>query len=112
MSVVGIAAGIARTVEEDTGFDPAAVTPGVVGFLVTAVFALAVIFLGWDLGRRLRRNRYREEIRQSLEAELAERGAVSGAANADAADPEASGDAASAAAPDRAPGGDEPRNRD
>ena len=41
MSVVGIAAGIARTVEEDTGFDPAAVTPGVVGFLVTAVFALA-----------------------------------------------------------------------
>lgn len=76
--VTSIAYTVARTVEEDAGFDPDAVTPGVIGFLVTAVFALAVILLGWDLGRRLRRNRYREEIRQSLEAELAERDAAAG----------------------------------
>lgn len=58
---------------EDTEFDPASVTPGVVGFVVTAVFALAVILLGTDLVRRVRRSQYRAEIAEELQAELAER---------------------------------------
>lgn len=58
---------------DETEFDETAVTPGVLGFVVTAVFALAVILLGADLVRRVRRNQYRAEIQQELEAELAER---------------------------------------
>lgn len=52
------------------------VTPGVIGFAFTAVFAIAVILLGIDLFRRIRRVRYREEVRLQIEDELqrAERG--------------------------------------
>ncbi|MGD9605976.1 MAG: hypothetical protein AB7V10_00715 [Leucobacter sp.] len=73
---------------EDTEFDPASVTPGVVGFVVTAVFALAVILLGTDLVRRVRRSQYRAEIAEELQAELAERdgaGAQDGAGSQDVA---------------------------
>lgn len=59
---------------EDTEFDPDRVTPGTAGFIATAVFALAVILLGVDLGRRLRRTKYRAEIREQLEREAAENG--------------------------------------
>lgn len=86
-----VVSGLAATVRvaEDSGgsapaFDPASVTPGVVGFTMTALFALAVIFLGWDLVRRLRRSRYRAEIQEELQAELAEREAA-GAEGADGA---------------------------
>lgn len=57
---------------EDTEFDPDRVTPGTAGFIATGVFALAVILLGADLGRRLRRTKYRAEIREQLEREMAE----------------------------------------
>ncbi|UBH06704.1 hypothetical protein K8P10_002215 [Leucobacter sp. Psy1] len=57
---------------EDTEFDPDRVTPGTAGFIATGVFALAVILLGVDLGRRLRRTKYRAEIREQLEREMAE----------------------------------------
>lgn len=48
------------------------VTPGVVGFLVTLFVALAVIVLITDMMRRIRRVRYRGEVRERLEAEQAE----------------------------------------
>lgn len=57
-------------------FDPNRVSPGVGGFLVVAVLALALFFLGLDLVRRLRRAKYRAEIQAELAAELAERDAV------------------------------------
>ena len=74
---------------EDTEFDPASITPGVVGFVVTAVFALAVILLGTDLVRRVRRSQYRAEIAEELQAELAERdgaGTQDGAGSGDGGD--------------------------
>ncbi len=76
MSIVAIGAAGAFVAEETAQFDPNAVTPGVLGFAFTALFALAVILLGISLVRRLRRNQYRHEIRQELEAELSERDAA------------------------------------
>ena len=49
--------------------DPDLVTPGVVGFVVTAFIAIAVILLVWDMMRRIRRGRVRADIREELEAE-------------------------------------------
>ncbi len=46
------------------------VTPGWVGFVVTAVFVLVVIVLIFDMVRRMRRVRYREEARDRIAAEL------------------------------------------
>lgn len=71
MMTDAVLAGVWRLAEEGQ-LDPDAVTPGVLGFFVTVVFALAVILLGWDLMRRLRRARYRDEIQQELAAEIAE----------------------------------------
>jgi len=52
-------------------FDPNTVTPGVAGFIAIALVAIAVIFLLVDMTRRIRRVRYRGEIRERLEAEQA-----------------------------------------
>lgn len=52
--------------------DPDKVTPGVFGFAFTAIFALAVILIGLDMYRRVRRMRYRVEIREEIERELSE----------------------------------------
>lgn len=49
--------------------DPDLVTPGVVGFIVTAFIAIAVILLVWDMMRRIRRGRVRADIQEELEAE-------------------------------------------
>lgn len=51
--------------------DPNGVTPGVIGFLATAGVGLAVGLLALDLVRRIRRLRYREEARLSVDAEQA-----------------------------------------
>ncbi|MFZ4504863.1 MAG: hypothetical protein ACOYNK_00685 [Microbacteriaceae bacterium] len=51
--------------------DPNGVTPGVFGFLATAGVGLAVGLLALDLVRRIRRLRYREEARLSVDAEQA-----------------------------------------
>lgn len=51
------------------GFDPNTVTPGVVGFVAIALVAIAAIFLMVDMSRRIRRVRYRGEIRERMEAE-------------------------------------------
>lgn len=53
------------------GFDPTTVTPGVEGFFAIAIVALAVIYLLVDMTRRIRRVRYRGEVRELLEAEQA-----------------------------------------
>jgi len=53
--------------------DPNTVTPGVVGFFAIALVAVATIFLGIDMVRRIRRTTYREEIKARLAVELAER---------------------------------------
>ncbi|WIB65185.1 hypothetical protein DEI94_12215 [Curtobacterium sp. MCBD17_040] len=45
------------------------VTPGVWGFVVIAIVAVATIALVVDMTRRIRRTRYRSEIRERLEAE-------------------------------------------
>lgn len=49
--------------------DPDLVSPGVVGFLFTALIAIAVIFLVWDMMRRIRRGRVRADIQEQLDAE-------------------------------------------
>ncbi len=46
------------------------VTPGWVGFAITAVFIIIVIALIFDMVRRIRRVRYREEARDRIAAEL------------------------------------------
>ncbi|MFJ3385185.1 MULTISPECIES: hypothetical protein [unclassified Curtobacterium] len=45
------------------------VTPGVVGFIAIALVAVVTILLVVDMTRRIRRTRYRAEIRERLEAE-------------------------------------------
>lgn len=45
------------------------VTPGVVGFTVTFLIAVAAVLLILDMTRRIRRVRYRAEIAQKLDAE-------------------------------------------
>ena len=51
--------------------DPQLVTPGPWGFAAIVFIALAVVFLVWDMQRRVRRTRYREEINDELDAEQA-----------------------------------------
>lgn len=79
---------VATAAEEDTDFDPTIVTPGVEGFLFTALFALLVIGLGIVLVRRLRRNQYRADAREQIARELAERDSQAGSEpGEDPADP-------------------------
>lgn len=49
--------------------DESLVTPGVIGFVVTLAVALGAILLTVDMMRRVRRVRYRGEVREQLEAE-------------------------------------------
>jgi hypothetical protein len=51
--------------------DPDTVTPGPIGFLAIFFVAVAVVLLGLDMVRRIRRTTYRAEIKQRLEEELA-----------------------------------------
>ena len=53
-------------------FDPDAVTPGPIGFAAIALLAVASVLLTWDMVRRVRRARYREDVRRRLDAEAAE----------------------------------------
>lgn len=82
-------------------FDPDSVTPGVIGFIATAIVAIAVCLLLFDMNRRVRRVKYREEVRAEIAAEQA--AAAEGApAGEDAGAPtDASGEAASDAADER-----------
>jgi hypothetical protein len=64
--------------------DPDLVTPGPWGFLIIALVSVAVIALVWDMQRRIRRGRYREEVREQLDAE--EQAAAQGDAASRASD--------------------------
>lgn len=66
---------------------PEAVTPGFAGFAVIVIVLVAVILLIWDMNRRIRRVRYREEVREELDAEQAAQ------AESDTRDSEAGGTA-------------------
>jgi hypothetical protein len=50
---------------------PELVSPGFVGFAAVVIILLAVILLILDMNRRIRRVRYREEVREELDAEEA-----------------------------------------
>ncbi len=50
-------------------FDLNSVTPGWVGFAITASVALVTVILILDMVRRIRRVRYRAEVRERLEGE-------------------------------------------
>lgn len=51
--------------------DPVSVTPGVIGFVVTFLVAIAALALILDMVRRVRRVRYRQEIGERLDREEA-----------------------------------------
>ena len=51
--------------------DPNLVTPGVIGFFATFFIAGMTVLLIFDLVRRIRRSRYREEVGLLLDAEVA-----------------------------------------
>jgi hypothetical protein len=51
--------------------DPNTVTPGVVGFIVTFLLAVAVILLVIDMVRRTRRISHRAAVNERLDAEEA-----------------------------------------
>jgi hypothetical protein len=52
--------------------DPNLITPGVIGFAITFLIAVATVVLLLDMTRRVRRVRYREEARERIAAEEAE----------------------------------------
>jgi large-conductance mechanosensitive channel len=54
---------------EEEDFDPNTVTPGVIGFIITFLVAAATVLIVIDMNRRVRRTRYRTEIREKLQAE-------------------------------------------
>lgn len=57
------------TTPPDDDFDPTTVTPGWQGFLAIGFVAAATILLIIDMTRRVRRVRYREEVKRDLDAE-------------------------------------------
>lgn len=61
-------------------FDENTVTPGVVGFFITFAVAVLTVVLLVDMTRRIRRTRYRGEIREQLQREAAQGKAPQGEA--------------------------------
>ncbi|UYO98023.1 hypothetical protein OED01_04740 [Microbacterium sp. M28] len=51
--------------------DPDSVTPGFAGFAAIVIVLVAVVLLIWDMNRRIRKVRYRDEVREELDAEEA-----------------------------------------
>lgn len=74
-------------------FDELLVTPGVIGFAVTALIGIAVIFLLLDLNRRIRRVSFRAEAKKAVQEELARQGANGPAVRSDDADVASASDA-------------------
>lgn len=66
-----ILAAAAATPTPTPTVDPNLVTPGPVGFVIVAVVVVFAALLIWDMQRRIRRVRYREEVRAELDAEEA-----------------------------------------
>ena len=64
-------AAVAATPTPTPTVDPTLVSPGPVGFAIVAVIVVLAAVLVWDMQRRIRRVRYREEVRAELDAEEA-----------------------------------------
>jgi len=65
-------------------FDPNTVTPGPEGFVAIALVAVGAVLLAMDMARRVRRNTYRAEIQERLQAEMAaQKAAEAGIADKD-----------------------------
>ena len=75
--------------------DPNSVTPGPAGFLVIVLVVVAVVLLIWDMNRRIRGVRYREEGRVELDAEEAAAKDAPASDAGTAADADDDGDSAS-----------------
>jgi flagellar biosynthesis/type III secretory pathway M-ring protein FliF/YscJ len=63
------------------GLDPNQVTPGPWGFFITFGLAVVVILLIWDMSRRIRRVRYREQMEQDAQHAAASGEQVAGASD-------------------------------
>ena len=57
-------------------FDPNTVTPGPAGFVAIAVVAVGTVLLSIDMARRVRRNTYRAESQERLQADIAAKSAA------------------------------------
>ncbi|MFC7789886.1 hypothetical protein ACU045_13005 [Microbacterium sp. MAHUQ-60] len=79
--------------------DPDSVTPGFAGFALMVFLVAVVVLLIWDMNRRIRRVRYREEVREQLDAEQAAAQAGSAAAS-DSGSGSGSGSGSDDAGPD------------
>lgn len=69
---------LATLAQTAPNFSPDSVTPGVVGFVATAIVAIAACFLLFDMNRRVRRVKYREEVRAEIAVEQAATGPSAG----------------------------------
>jgi len=56
----------------DETVDPNIVTPGVIGFILTFLIAIAVVLLVVDMTRRIRRINYRAQANERLDREEAD----------------------------------------
>lgn len=97
MTVLTVANAAIWLAEKDAEFDPTTASPGPLAFVVVAVLAVAIILLGFNLVSRLRRSRYRSEVREQIAEEQA--AGQAGAADIAGQDPDA------AANPDSEPRG-------
>ncbi|MDQ1137139.1 hypothetical protein QE410_001938 [Microbacterium sp. SORGH_AS 1204] len=78
---------LATTPSPATTPDESIVTPGPLGFAAIAFIGVAVFLLVWDMLRRIRRARYREEVNAELDAEEQARAAAAGGETDDDIDP-------------------------
>jgi flagellar biosynthesis/type III secretory pathway M-ring protein FliF/YscJ len=74
---------LAAATPEPSAPPPELVTPGPWGFAVIAFVAAAVFLLVWDMLRRIRRGRYREEVNEELDAAEAQARAAEEASDVD-----------------------------
>ncbi len=64
------ASAFAAETEQDQNLNQMVNDASATGFLVAGLIALISIFLIIDMVRRIRRTRYREQVRQELQAEI------------------------------------------
>lgn len=69
LAALAFAAATATPTPTPSMIDPANVTPGAWGFVITAFVAVITIVLVWDMIRRIRRGRVRADLLDELEAE-------------------------------------------
>ena len=92
-----VRASVVTSMTAPTPPDDDLITPGVVGFLVTFLVAVATVLLVVDMVRRVRRVNYRDQIREKLLIEQAEAQMAAEGSATDATTPDAAHDATPAA---------------